>query len=78
MGCARRLAARAVPRQPVMREADVAARSDAGLRWHRTTIVGRTVAYGDAGDGPAVVFLHGWGLTARSYAQAFPLIAATG
>jgi pimeloyl-ACP methyl ester carboxylesterase len=61
-----------------MREADVAARPDAGLRWHRTTIAGRTVAYGDAGDGPAVVFLHGWGLTARSYAQAFPLIAATG
>jgi pimeloyl-ACP methyl ester carboxylesterase len=56
----------------------VAARPDAGLRWHRTTIAGRTVAYGDAGDGPAVVFLHGWGLSARSYAQAFPLIAATG
>lgn len=61
-----------------MREVEVAARPDAGLRWHRTTIAGRTVAYGDAGDGPAVVFLHGWGLTARSYAQAFPLIAATG
>ncbi len=56
----------------------MAARPDAGLRWHRTTIAGRTVAYGDAGEGPAVVFLHGWGLTARSYAQAFPLIAATG
>ena len=56
----------------------MAARPDAGLRWHRTTLGGRTVAYGDAGDGPAVVFLHGWGLTARSYAQAFPLIAATG
>ncbi len=56
----------------------MAARPDAGLRWHRTTIDGRTVAYGDAGDGPAVVFLHGWGLTARSYARAFPLIAATG
>ncbi len=54
------------------------ARPDAGLRWHRTTLGGRTVAYGDAGEGPPVVFLHGWGLTARSYAQAFPLIAATG
>ncbi|MFO7777487.1 MAG: alpha/beta fold hydrolase [Nitriliruptoraceae bacterium] len=56
----------------------MAARPDTGLRWHRTTIAGGTVAYGDAGEGPAVVFLHGWGLTARSYAQAFPLIAATG
>ena len=54
------------------------ARPDGGLRWHRTTVDGRTVAYGDAGDGPAVVFLHGWGLTARSYAQTFPLIAASG
>jgi pimeloyl-ACP methyl ester carboxylesterase len=48
------------------------------LRWHRTTIGGREVMYGDAGDGPPVVFLHGWGLSARSYAQALPLIAATG
>lgn len=51
---------------------------DDRLRWHRTTIGGRAVMYGDAGDGPPVVFLHGWGLSARSYAQALPLIAATG
>ncbi|MCC5948582.1 MAG: alpha/beta fold hydrolase [Nitriliruptoraceae bacterium] len=51
---------------------------DVRLRWHRTTLDGRTVLYGDAGEGPAVLFLHGWGLTARSYAQALPLIAATG
>jgi pimeloyl-ACP methyl ester carboxylesterase len=56
----------------------VAWSSDVPLRWHRTVIGGRSVAYGDAGDGPAVVFLHGWGLSARSYAQALPLIAATG
>ncbi len=36
------------------------------------------MVYGDAGDGPPVVFLHGWGLTARSYARALPLIAASG
>jgi pimeloyl-ACP methyl ester carboxylesterase len=52
--------------------------SDSLLRWHQTTLDGRTVLYGDAGEGPAVVFLHGWGLTARSYASALPLIAATG
>lgn len=51
---------------------------DARLRWHRTTLDGHAAFYGDAGDGPPVVFLHGWGLSARSYAQALPLIAATG
>lgn len=52
--------------------------ADVRLRWHRTMLDGRTVLYGDAGEGPAVLFLHGWGLTARSYADALPLIAATG
>jgi pimeloyl-ACP methyl ester carboxylesterase len=56
----------------------VARHPDALLRWHRTTLDGRVAVYGEAGDGPPVVFLHGWGLSARSYAQAFPLIAETG
>lgn len=51
---------------------------DVRLRWHRTTLDGRTAVYGEAGDGPPVVFLHGWGLTARSYARALPMIAQTG
>lgn len=51
---------------------------DVRLRWHRTTLDGQVAVYGEAGDGPAVVFLHGWGLTARSYARALPTIAATG
>jgi pimeloyl-ACP methyl ester carboxylesterase len=51
---------------------------DARLRWHRTTLDGQAAMYGDAGDGPPVVFIHGWGLSARSYAHALPLIAATG
>ena len=50
----------------------------ATLRWHRTTLDGRVVVYGDAGDGPPVVFVHGWGLSARSYARALPTIAAAG
>ena len=56
----------------------MARRDDVRLRWHRTTLDGRAAVYGDAGDGPPVVFLHGWGLTARSYAKALPTIAATG
>ncbi len=51
---------------------------DVRLRWHRTSLDGRTAFYGDAGDGPPVVFFHGWGLSARSYASALPLIARTG
>jgi pimeloyl-ACP methyl ester carboxylesterase len=51
---------------------------DVRLRWHRTTLDGRPAVYGDAGDGPPLVFLHGWGLSARSYARALPTIAASG
>jgi pimeloyl-ACP methyl ester carboxylesterase len=56
----------------------VTARTDVRLRWHRTSLDGLGAQYGDAGDGHPVVFLHGWGLTARSYADALPLIAAAG
>jgi pimeloyl-ACP methyl ester carboxylesterase len=51
---------------------------DVRLRWHRTTLDGQAAMYGDAGDGPPVVFIHGWGLSARSYAHALPMIAAAG
>jgi pimeloyl-ACP methyl ester carboxylesterase len=52
--------------------------TDSRLRWHRTTLDGRAAFYGEAGDGPPVVFVHGWGLSARSYARALPMIAAEG
>lgn len=48
------------------------------LRWHRTTLDGRVAVYGDAGEGPPLVFLHGWGLTARTYARTLPAIARAG
>lgn len=48
------------------------------LRWHRTSLDGRTVVYGDAGEGPPVVFVHGWGLSARSYGSALAAIARAG
>lgn len=31
---------------------------------------GRNTFYGEAGDGPTLVFLHGWGLGSRSYKRA--------
>ncbi len=48
---------------------------DVDLRWHRTTLDGQAAFYGEAGDGPPVVFIHGWGLTARTYARALPGLA---
>jgi pimeloyl-ACP methyl ester carboxylesterase len=48
------------------------------LRWHHTTIDGRLAAYGEVGDGPPLVFLHGWGVSGRSYARALPVLAAAG
>lgn len=48
------------------------------LRWHRTTLDGRLAAYGETGEGAPLVFLHGWGVTSRSYARILPVIAAAG
>lgn len=48
------------------------------LRWHHTTLDGRVAFYGEAGDGPPVVFLHGWGLTSRAYARTIPAVARAG
>lgn len=59
-----------MPRVPQDRRHDV--------RWHRTTLDGRVAFYGEAGDGPPVVFLHGWGLSARSYAKAWPRVVRAG
>jgi pimeloyl-ACP methyl ester carboxylesterase len=51
---------------------------DVRLRWHRTTLDGRAAFYGEAGEGPVVVFVHGWGLTARAYANVLPALADAG
>ena len=37
---------------------------------------GRQVLYGEAGDGPPVLFLHGWGLHPRAYQHALVRLAA--
>lgn len=48
------------------------------LRWHRTTLDGQVAFYGEAGEGPPLVFLHGWGLTSRAYAATIPALASAG
>ena len=48
------------------------------LRWRRASVAGRSAFYAEAGDGPPIVFLHGWGLSNRTYARALPGLAAAG
>ena len=51
---------------------------DATLSWEHTVVDGRAAVYGTAGDGPPVVFLHGWGLSHRTYRKALTALAAQG
>lgn len=37
------------------------------MTWHQVTVGERPASYGVAGSGPPVVFLHGWGLSHRTY-----------
>ena len=46
------------------------AAAPARLTWQRTTVQGRPAVYGVAGEGRPLVFLHGWGLSHRSYRRA--------
>lgn len=46
--------------------------------WHRARMAGRDAFYGVAGDGPPVLFLHGWGLNHRSYRHTLEHLAAVG
>jgi pimeloyl-ACP methyl ester carboxylesterase len=48
------------------------------LRWHRLQVDGRSVACLEAGTGPTVVFLHGFGLSHHAYRAAVRRLAATG
>lgn len=48
------------------------------MRWHRTTVAGRRVVYAETGSGAPLVFLHGWGLSARAYAPALRALTRAG
>lgn len=45
------------------------------LRWKDLEVEGRRAAYGEAGSGPPVLFLHGWGLDHRVYKRALARLA---
>jgi pimeloyl-ACP methyl ester carboxylesterase len=48
------------------------------LTWKRLSADGRVYHYGVAGDGPPLLFLHGWGLGYRSYRGALQRLAEQG
>ncbi len=48
------------------------------LVWRRTTVDGREAFYGTAGEGLAVLFLHGWALGERSYRRALKRLVHLG
>ncbi len=48
------------------------------LSWKAIVVGGRSVAYGEAGDGVPVLFLHGWGLDHRVYKRSLARLVATG
>lgn len=48
------------------------------LEWRRTQVDGRGAVYGVAGDGPPVLFLHGFALNHRSYRHALGRLAGSG
>jgi pimeloyl-ACP methyl ester carboxylesterase len=48
------------------------------MAWHSTRVQGRSASYGVAGDGPTVVFLHGWGLSHRTYRRGLERLVGSG
>ncbi len=48
------------------------------LSWKTISVGGRSVAYGEAGEGVPVLFLHGWGLDHRVYKRSLARLVATG
>jgi pimeloyl-ACP methyl ester carboxylesterase len=48
------------------------------LEWSDVTVEGRRAAYGVGGEGPPVVFLHGWGLSGHTYRAALKRLLGRG
>jgi pimeloyl-ACP methyl ester carboxylesterase len=66
----------AIPeRQARMAELD---KTSDRLQWKTVSVNGRTAAYGEAGDGDPLVFLHGWGLGQHAYKRAMRRLVRLG
>jgi pimeloyl-ACP methyl ester carboxylesterase len=50
----------------------------AGISWHSVVVDGHRVRYGVAGNGPAALFLHGWGLRPNAYRRPIEAMGAAG
>lgn len=48
------------------------------LHWSTTKVAGRTATYAVGGDGPPLLFLHGWALGYRCYGAALNHLMASG
>ena len=48
------------------------------LVWKRTSVEGRPALYGVAGEGPPVVFVHGWALGSHSYKRSLKRLVGLG
>lgn len=48
------------------------------LAWRSASVDGRVARYGVGGSGRPVLFLHGWGLTSRTYQRSLDLLVAAG
>ncbi len=48
------------------------------LTWKRVDVDGRTALYGEAGNGPPVLFIHGWGLDHKAYKRALSRMVGAG
>lgn len=48
------------------------------LEWRRVEVDGRLAVYGDGGDGPPILFLHGWGLSGHTYRSALKRLLTRG
>ena len=48
------------------------------LEWQHVEVEGRPAAYGVGGEGPPLVFVHGWGLSGRTYRAALKRLVARG
>jgi len=48
------------------------------VTWRTTTVGGTRVRWLDLGEGDPLLFLHGWGLTPRSYAPSVAPLTRAG